>query len=221
VIHHDSEPHISTACGQSGTNCDQPMKLWILWNASDSRRLSTCYSDTTKALEILGPCGYLIQFSGESLMLPANVPHAALSLSSHLLYSQTFHVEGRARDPMTFGLELSARAKPAEAIHTVLTCYEGGLQDPDPRIRTIHINHIIRTMSAECIVMRQLSRWTYVRKVLKVLRENRKFKGVCGMCQHFGLIPHHNEDCWKTHSLVIEQLLTAGRRRKAKGERST
>jgi hypothetical protein len=152
VIHHDSEPHISTACGQSGTNCDQPMKLWILWNASDSRRLSTCYSDTTKALEILGPCGYLIQFSGESLMLPANVPHAALSLSSHLLYSQTFHVEGRARDPMTFGLELSARAKPAEAIHTVLTCYEGGLQDPDPRIRTIHINHIIRTKIHNCQV---------------------------------------------------------------------
>lgn len=218
-IHHDSDPHISTACGRSGASNSQPMKLWILWNASENHRLSTCYSETPKALMNMDPCEYLIQFSGESLMLPANVPHAALSLSSHLLYSQTFHVQGRARDPTTFGLELSARAKPAEAVHTVLTCYEEGLQDPDPRIRTIHINHLIRTMSAECIVMRQVYRWTFVRKVLEVLRENRKFKGVCGMCQHFGLIPGHNKDCWNIHSLAMEQLLTAGRRRNAKGKR--
>jgi hypothetical protein len=110
-IHHDSDPHISTACGESGTSCEQPMKLWLLWKASESRRLATCYSDTAAALRQLGPCRYPIQYAGESLLLPANVPHAALSLSPRYLYSQTFHAEGRARDPTTLELELSALAK--------------------------------------------------------------------------------------------------------------
>lgn len=115
-VHHDSDPHISTACGRSDACLDQPMKLWILWRASDSRLLPTCYSDTVSALEMLGPCGYIMQYSGESLMLPANVPHAALSLSPHVLYGQTFHVEGRARDPTTFGLELSAGAQSTRSL---------------------------------------------------------------------------------------------------------
>jgi hypothetical protein len=79
-------------------------------------------------------------------MLPANVPHAALSLSPHYLYGQTFHVEGRARDPTTLEVELSARATAFEAIDTVLTYYEEGLRDPDPRIRAIHIDHVVRTI---------------------------------------------------------------------------
>jgi hypothetical protein len=97
-IHHDSDPHISTACGESGRSCEQPMKLWLLWKASESRRLVTCYSDTVAALHHLGPCGYIIQYSGESLMLSVNLPHAALSLSPHHLYSQKFHIKGRARE---------------------------------------------------------------------------------------------------------------------------
>jgi hypothetical protein len=72
-------------------------------------------------------------------MLPANVPHAALSLSPHVLYGQTFHVEGRARDPTTFELELSADAQLSDVIDTVPTCYKEGLQDPDPQIRAIYI----------------------------------------------------------------------------------
>jgi hypothetical protein len=58
-------------------------------------------------------------------MLPAN-SHAALSISPHYLYGQTFHVEGRARDPTTLELELSALTKPPEAVDTVLTCYGEG-----------------------------------------------------------------------------------------------
>ena len=91
-------------------------------------------------------------------MLPANVPHAALSLSPHILYGQTFHVEGRARDPTTFELELSAGAKPSDAIDTVLTCYEEGLQDPDPRTRAIYVDHIVCTMSMERVAMRKASK---------------------------------------------------------------
>jgi len=157
-IHHDSDPHISTACGRSDAGRDQPMKLWIIWRASDCRLLPTCYSDTASALEMLGPCGFLVQFQGESLMLPANTPHAALSLSPHILYGQTFHVEGRARDPTTFELELSAGAKPSDAIDTVLTCYEEGLQDPDPRTRAIYVDHIVCTMSMERVAMRKASK---------------------------------------------------------------
>jgi hypothetical protein len=120
-VHHDNNPHISTVCGELGTS-EQPTKLWLLWKASKSRRLVTCYSDTVAALRHLGPCGYLTQHSGESLILPANLPHAALSLSPHHLYSQTFHIKGRARDPTTYELELRAFTKPLEAMGTVLAC---------------------------------------------------------------------------------------------------
>jgi hypothetical protein len=200
-IHHDSDPHISTAWGGSGASFQQPMKLWLLWHASESCRLATCYSDTTAALRQLGPCGYLIQYSGESLMLPANVPHAALSLSPHYLYGQTFHVEGRARDPTTLELELSARANPLEAIDTVLTCYEEGLRDPDPRIRAIHIDHVARTISLEKTAPRHGHTESYVSKVVEVLRNNRKFQGVCGLCEHFRLSPQSDINCWSMHHL--------------------
>jgi hypothetical protein len=208
-IHHDSDPHISTACGRSDAGRDQPMKLWIIWRASDSRLLPKCYSDTVSALETLGPCGYLVQFPGESLMLPANVPHAALSLSSHVLYGQTFHVEGRARDPTTFELELSAGAKPSDAIDTVLTCYEEGLQDPDPQIRAIYIDHIVCTMSAERDFMRQASKETYISRVLEVVKEYRKFQGLCGLCDYLGLSSCTSEDCWTLHDIEDEQILSA------------
>ena len=206
-VHHDSDPHVSTVCGRSGAGFEQPMKLWLLWHASESRRLATCYSDTASALRDLGPCGYLIQYSGESLMLPANVPHAALSLSSHYLYGQTFHVEGHARDPTTLELELSARAKPSEAINTVLTCYEEGLQDPNPRTRAIHTDHIVRTVSLEKTALREAHTESYVSKVIEVLRKNRKFEGVCGLCKHFRLSPRSDTDCWSMHDLESEQAL--------------
>jgi hypothetical protein len=206
-IHHDSDPHVSTAWGGSGASFQQPMKLWLLWHASESRRLATCYSDTRVALRHLGPCGYLIQYSGESLILPANVPHAALSLSPHYLYGQTFHAEGRARDPTTLQLELSARANPLEAIDTVLKCYEEGLRDPDPRIRAIHIDHVVRTVSSEKTAMRQAHTESYVSKVVEVIRKNRKFKGVCGLCEHFRLSPRSEIDCWSMHDLEGEQAL--------------
>jgi hypothetical protein len=212
-IHHDSDPHISTVCGRSEAGWDQPMKLWILWRASDCRLLPKCYSDTASALEMLGPCGYLVQFSGESLMLPANVPHAALSLSPHILYGQTFHVEGRARDPTTFELELSAGAKPSDAIDTVLNCYEEGLQDPDPQIRAIYIEHIVCTMSAERDSMRQASKEPYLSRVVKVLKEHRKFQGVCGLCSYFRLRSRVSEDCWVLHNLKSEQPLSVANRR--------
>jgi hypothetical protein len=212
-IHHDSDPHISTACGRCDACRDQPMKLWILWRASDSRLLSRCYSNTVSALEMLGPCGYIVQFSGESLMLPANVPHAALSLSPHVLYGQTFHVEGRARDPTTFELELSAGAKPSDAIDTVLTCYEEGLQDPDPQIRAIYIDHIVCNMSAERDFMRQASKEPYISRVVEVLREHRKFQGVCGLCNYLGLRSRASEDCWELHDVESEQPLPVPNRR--------
>jgi hypothetical protein len=199
-IHHDSDPHISTVWSGSGASFQQPMKLWLLWHASESRRLATCYSDTTAALRHLGPCGYLIQYSGESLMLPANVPHAALSLSPHYLYGQTFHVEGRARDPTTLELELSALAKPMEAIGTVLTCYEEGFQDPDPRIRAIHINHAVCTISSEKTALHQIPRESYISRVIEVLKANRKFSGMCGICRHLGLEPESSIDCWSLHT---------------------
>ena len=60
-------------------------------------------------------------------MLLANVPHAALSLTSHMLYGQTFYMRDCAGDPTTFGLELSARMKPETAIERVLDCYKEGL----------------------------------------------------------------------------------------------
>jgi hypothetical protein len=208
-IHHDSDPHISTACGRSDAGRNQPMKLWILWRSSDRRLLPKCYSDTVSALEMLGPCGYLVQFAGESLMLPANVPHAALSLSPHVLYGRTFHVEGRARDPTTFELELSAGAKPSDAIDTVLTCYEEGLQDPDPRIRAIYIDHIICTMSAERDSMRRASNEPYISRVVEVFEEHRKFQGVCGLCNYLELSSCASEDCWTLHDIEDEQILSA------------
>ena len=212
-IHHDSDPHISTACGPSNAKPGQPMKFWILWKAFENRRLSTCYSDTAAALDRLGPCGYLVQRAGESLMLPANVPHAALSLSSHFLYGQTFHVRGHARDPTTFALELSAGVKPEESIDRVLTCYKEGLQDPDPRIRSIHIDYLLCTISTDRVAMLQINRESYPTRLIAVLRNHMIFEGACGLCQYFGFALQSDKDCWGRHPLESEQQSSSKSRR--------
>jgi hypothetical protein len=180
-VHHDINSHISTACGRSGASCEQPMELYLLWHASNSRRLATCYFDTAVALHHPRPCRYLIQYSGESLILPANVPHAALSSSIRHLYGQTFHVEGRSRDRTTLELELSALVKPSEAIVTILTCYEEGLKGPGPGVRAVHVSHIVRTISSEKAGPRQARTELYVSKAVKVLSRNRKYNGMCAI----------------------------------------
>jgi hypothetical protein len=140
-------------------------------------------------------------------MLPANLPHAALSLSPRCLHGQTFHFEGRARDPTTLESELSALTKPPKAFDTVFTCYEEGLQDPDAQIRAIHIDHIVRTILSEKATLRQAHPESYFSKVVDVLRKNRKHKGVCGLCQHFKLSPRSDTDRWSMHDLEGEQAL--------------
>lgn len=215
-VHHDSDPHISTTCGPSYAKTDQPMKLWLLWKASENRRLSMCYSDTTAALDRLGPCGYLIQRTGESLMLPANVPHAALSLTSHMLYGQMFQVRERAGDPTTFGLELSAHTKPEKAIQRVLACYNEGLRDPDARIRGIHIDRLLCTISAEQVIMRQVGKESYISRLIEALKEGRMFGRSCGLCEYFGFHTQHDRDCWEIHPLKGEQCFPATSRRRSR-----
>ena len=116
-------------------------------------------------------------------MLPANVPHAALSLSTYHLHDQTFHVKGRARGPTTLELELTALAKPSAAITMVLTCYEEGLQDPDARVRATHMDHVVRTISSEKTALRQAHTELYISKAIEILKANRKFNRVYGTCR--------------------------------------
>ena len=146
-------------------------------------------------------------------MLPANVPHAALSLSSHFLYGQTFHVRGHARDPTTFALELSAGVKPEESIDRVLTCYKEGLQDPDPRIRSFHIDYLLCTISTDRVAMLQINRESYPTRLIAVLRNHMIFEGACGLCQYFGFALQSDKDCWGRHPLESEQQSSSKSRR--------
>jgi hypothetical protein len=89
----------------------------------------------------------------------------------------------------------------------VLTCYEEALQDPDVRIRAFHIDHIVRTTLPEKATLRQAHLESYVSKVFDVLRKNRKYKGVCGLCEHFKLSPQPDTDRWSMCDLEGEQAL--------------
>jgi hypothetical protein len=212
-VHHDSDPHISTVCGELGTSCEQPTKLWLLWKASKSRRLVTCYSDTVAALRHLGLCGYLIQYSGESLMLPANLPHAAaLSLSPQHLYSQTFHIKGRAResDYIQVGTQRFCEAIGSNGYGTCLL--RGGTPRSKPRIRAIHINHIVHTISSEKIVPNQIPGELYISRVIGVLKANRKFNGMCGECRYLRLKLQPCMDCWTMHDSKDRSLTSVKKR---------
>jgi len=135
-------------------------------------------------------------------MLPAIVPHAALSLSPHYSYGQTIHVKGRAGILTTLKLELSARAKPLEAAGTVLTSYKEGLQDADPRIRAIHIDRIVRIISSEKAVKCQAHRESHVSKIVEILRKRRNFKSLCRVCEPLGFLLQFGIDCWIMHDLT-------------------
>jgi hypothetical protein len=99
-------------------------------------------------------------------------------------------------------LEPSALTKPSEANGTVLTCYEEGLQDADPRIRAIHIDHIVRTISSEKTVLCQAHTESHFSNVVGVLRKYRKFKGVCGVCEHLGLLLQSDINCRNMHDFT-------------------
>lgn len=200
-VHHDSNAHISTAYTETNADYDQPAKLWLLWKASENNTLSTCYSDTASAVTSMGPGGYIIQYSGESLLLPANVPHAVISLSTSMLYGHSFTVQDRADDPTSFALEISAGVKPSEAIQIVARCYEGGLKNTDPRIRMIHAKHLCSTMLADRMVMRKLANDAYINRIIDVGRSCSEFRGTCTFCILAGVQRNKDQDCWEEHGL--------------------
>jgi hypothetical protein len=100
--------------------------------------------------------------------------------------SNLSHVEGSVRDSTTIELKSSILVKPLEAIGVVLTCYEEKLRDPDPQIRTIHIDHIVRTVSSLETASRRFNTGSYVGKVVGVLKNHRKLEGMRGLCEHLG-----------------------------------
>jgi hypothetical protein len=130
-----------------------------------------------------------------------------------LCHGQTFHVRGRARDPTTFALELSAGVKPEESIDRVLTCYEEGLQDPNPRIRETHINYLLCILSSDRIAMRQIDKESYATRLIAILSSSRMFEAACGLCQYIGIAPQSDEDCWERHPLESEQRSSTKSRR--------
>jgi hypothetical protein len=83
----------------------------------------------------------------------------------------------------------------------------GELQDLDARIRAIHTDHVVRTISSKKIALRQAHPESYVSKVVDVLKNNRQYRGVCGLCKHFRLSPQSDIDCWIMHDLEGEQAL--------------
>lgn len=200
-IHHDGHPYVSTAIGQSSADNGSPLKLWIIWKASENDGLSTCYSNTISALDGLGPCGFLIQYSGESILLPANVPHAVITLRSSILYGSAFSVQGRANDPTSFALEFSAGVKPQRAIELVAGCYEEGLLDPNFQVRMIHIKHLYSTILKDRMIMRKFGKGAYVNRVIEIARNCGKFEGRCTFCLFAGIERDLEGDCWPEHGL--------------------
>jgi hypothetical protein len=61
--------------------------------------------------------------------------------------------------------------------------------------------------------MRQINGEAYLTRLIAVLRDHRIFEGACGLCQHVGIAPQSDEDCWERHLLESEQQLSAKSRR--------
>jgi len=142
-------------------------------------------------------------------MLPANVPHAALSLSLRFLHGQTFHVQSCARDPTTFALELSAGIRSEESIDGVITCYKEGLQDPDTWNSSIQIDCLLCTMSTGRIAMRQINKEPYLTRLVVALKEDMIFEEAYVLCQYLGIASQLEEDCWERHHLESERRMSA------------
>jgi hypothetical protein len=137
-----------------------------------------CYSDKAATVRHLGLYGNLSQYSGESLMLLADVQHALLPLSSHHWYSQTFRVKDCARNPPTLQSELRTLASRSITIDIVSSCYEEGSQGSDLRIRAIHISHVIRAVSSKDIAPRRSYTEPYTNKIVQVSDKHERCNGV-------------------------------------------
>jgi hypothetical protein len=122
-------------------------------------------------------------------------------------------VQGRARDPTSFALELSAGVKAEESIDRVIACYKEGLQDPDARIRGINVDCLLCTTSTDRIAMRQINRESYMARLISVLRDHRMFEGAWGVCQYSGFASQSYRDCWERHPLKSGQQSSAETRR--------
>lgn len=107
--------------------------------------------------------------------------------------------------PPLFGLGLSAHAKPDDAIWRVLACYKEGFQDPDARVRSIHNDRLMCTMSSERVVVRKIGRESYADRMDSILKDHRLSEGSCRLCKHFGFTLQSDGDCWETHLVGSEQ----------------
>jgi hypothetical protein len=100
-------------------------------------------------------------------------------------------------------------------IERMLACYKQGPWDLDVRVRGIHIDCMLCTMSAEQVIMRRVGNESYITRLIETLKGGRMFGGSCGLCNYFDFTPRHDIDCWEIHPTGSEQHIAATDRGKS------
>jgi hypothetical protein len=120
--HHDFEAGINTARAirRRGRQGQIPVKLWIIYPATETKHL---YSDWSNPIECLskmkGGC-FWVQLDGESMCIPPGMPHATITLVNSYLVGQQFTLENdRWLERQLIALHAEINADPeAAAKHT-------------------------------------------------------------------------------------------------------
>jgi hypothetical protein len=128
--------------------------------------------------------------------------------------SQIYHLGGHSLlEDVTIPTNILRYANIAEEWTQNVDCYKEGLRDPDPRIRHIHIDRLLCTMSAEQVIMRQVGRESYMGRLIDTLEDGSVFEGSYGLCEHFDSTPQYDRDYRKSHPINSGQHTTATSRR--------
>jgi hypothetical protein len=124
--HHDFEAGINTARAirQRGRQGLIPVKLWIIYPATETKHL---YCDWNEPIECLskmkGGC-FWVQMDGESMCIPPGMPHATLTLVNSYLVGQQFTLENnRWLERQLDALHAEINADPDAAAHHTVQRY--------------------------------------------------------------------------------------------------
>jgi hypothetical protein len=178
-VHHDSYPGISTVVG-SFRNMDEPLKLWLIWPSTELHHLATCYGDTKMALRRMDHGSFFIQMHGDTIAVPANSPHAVISLNSCYLYGHSLNLDSVACDPPLVCAEMAAGASSYEACNTRIERLRRGLRHTE--FRQAHIDQILQTWATEASIFRDPVNIRQYKRLMKVWCDDLQARNCCAWC---------------------------------------
>lgn len=185
-LHHDSMLGVNTAIGfqRSGRHA---VKLWVLWPSTELYRIAGKVGNSNAAIHRLEHGSFLVQMTGETVVVPPNAPHIVFTLNSSYIYGCQYSAKG-AWDPPSLAVDIESGQSGALTLR--IDALERGLRDD--KWRDTYIANFQETWALDGPYI--LGKPAQLKKMAKVWADDARLRESCVLCLASGVRSFGKED---------------------------